>query len=203
MKLCCYSNTHNQWHHKLQQLIRFPSALCIPSLSMESYASTRVRPVNHSPTRAGLWFTVLNPSTSALIAFVTFTNSGSKCNNLCEPKLQLKSRPGTVIVDVGHGRLFFCSVHLFQTSPNCNARASFAKQNSASAMMLTSRLRVEFWQCSNANHADTLLPHGNWRERSTCTRPELHRLFAVSLLSGWHDLWSQFTHVFQQMPVPV
>ena len=82
-----------------------------------------------------------NPSTSALIAFLTCTNSGSKCNNLSEPKLQMKSRPGTDIEDVGHGRLFFCSVHVFQTSPN--ARASFAKQNSASAMMLTSRLKVE------------------------------------------------------------
>ena len=50
----------------------------------------------------GLWFTVSNPSTpSALIAFLTCTNSGSKCNNFCEPKLQLKSRPCTVIVDVG------------------------------------------------------------------------------------------------------
>ena len=78
--------------------------------------------------RGGLWFTVSNPSTSALIAFLTCTNSGSKCNNFYEPKLQLKSRPCTVIVDVGHGRLFFCSVHVFQTSPN--ARASFAKQNS-------------------------------------------------------------------------
>ena len=48
----------------------------------------------------------------------------------------------TVIVDVGLGRLFFCSVHVLQTSPN--ARGSFAGQNSASAMMLTSRcLRVE------------------------------------------------------------
>ena len=25
----------------------------------------------------------------------------------------------------------------------------------------------------------------------------------VSLLSGWHDLWSWFTHVFQQIPDPV
>ena len=94
---------------------------------------------------------------------------------------------------------FFCFVHVFQTSPN--ARASFAKQNSASAMMLTSRLRVEVWRCSNANHADTLVPHGNWRERST--RPEHRRFFAVSLLSCWHDLWSWFTHVFQQIPDPV
>ena len=50
----------------------------------------------------------------------------------------MKSLPGTAIVDVGHGRLFLCSVHVFQTS--LNARASFAKQNSASAMMLMSRL---------------------------------------------------------------
>ena len=50
------------------------------------------------------------PSTSALIAFLTCTNSGTKCNNLCEPKLQLKSRPGTVIVDVGHRRLFSVTV---------------------------------------------------------------------------------------------
>ena len=173
------------------------------SPGLEVWNHTRVRGWDRWITarraqRGGLWFTVSNPSTSALIAFLTCTNSGSKCNNLCEPKLQLKSRPGTVIVlDVGHGRLFFSSVHVFQTSP----KASFAKQNSASAMMLTSRLRVEVWRCSNANHADTLVPHGNWRERST--RPELRRFFAVSLLSGWHDLWSWFTHVFQQIPDPV
>ena len=71
------------------------------------------------------------------------------------------------------GGFFFCSVHVFQTSPN--ARASFAKQNSASAMMLTSRLRVEVWRCSNNNHADTLVPHGNWCKRST--QPELRRFF--------------------------
>ena len=121
--------------------------------------------MNHSPTRAGRRGVIhhveseYRRSTSALIAFLTCTNSGSKCNNLCEPKVQLKSRPGTVIVDVGHGRLFFCSVHVFTTSPD--ARASFAKQNSASAMMLMSRLRVEVRRCSNANHADTLVSHGN------------------------------------------
>ena len=38
------------------------------------------------------------------------------------------------------------------------ARALFAKQNSAPAMMLTSRLTVEAWWCSNANQAGTLLP---------------------------------------------
>ena len=77
------------------------------------------------------------------------------------------------VIRWGPWAAFFCSVHVFQTSPN--ARASFAKQNSASAIMLTSRLRVEVWRCSNANHADTLVRHGNWRERST--RPELRRFF--------------------------
>ena len=91
------------------------------------------------------------------------------------------------------GGFFFCSVHVFQTSPN--ARASFAKQKSASAMMLTSRLRVEVWRCSNANHADTLVPHGNWRERST--RPELRRFlrwvfFQVDMIYD-HDLHTFFS----------
>ena len=79
-----------------------------------------MRPVNHSPTRAARR-AVIHRVESEYERFDCISDmhkySGSKCNKFCEPKLQLKSRPCTVIVDVGHGRLFFCSVHVFQTSP--------------------------------------------------------------------------------------
>ena len=131
----------------------------------------------------GLWFTVSNPSTSALIAFLTCTNSGSKCNNLRESKLQLKSRP------CRFGLFLFCSC-VSNENQGPNARASFAKQNSASVMMLTSRLRVEVCRCSNAIQADTLVPVclpalPTAVDANKSTRPELRRFSAVSLPSGW------------------
>ena len=165
---------------------------------MESYASTRMRPVNHSPTRAARR-AVIHRVESEYERFDCISDMHKFGVKVQQFMWTETSAEITAWYSYRCGRLFFCSVQVFQTSPN--ARASFAKQNSASAMMLTSRLRVEVWRCSNANHADTLVPHGNWRKRST--RPELRRFFAVSLLSGWHNLWSWFTHVFQQIPDPV
>ena len=96
---------------------------------MESYARTRMRPVNHSPKRRRLWLTASNPSTSVLSAFPALTNSGSKwskcsCNNLREPKIQQKSRP------CGFKPFLFCSC-VSNEHQGSKARASFAKRSLA------------------------------------------------------------------------
>ena len=83
-----------------------------------------------------------------MIAFLTCTNSRSKCSSLRKPKLQLKS--------CRFGLFLFCSC-VSSENQGPNTRESFAKQNSALAMMLTCRLRVEVLQCSNAIQADTLV----------------------------------------------
>ena len=63
------------------------------------------------------------------------------------------------------------------------------------------RLALE-WKCDGARTPIMLTLW--YRTRTNFgTRPELRRFFAVSLLSGWHDLWSWLTHVFQQIPDPV
>ena len=80
--------------------------------------------MNHSPTRAARRVVIHRVESEyerfdCISDMHKFGVNCAKCNNFCEPKLQLKSWPGTDIVDVGHGRLYFCSVHVFQTSPNC------------------------------------------------------------------------------------
>ena len=60
-----------------------------------------MRPVNHSPTRAARR-AVIHRVESEYERFDCSSDmhkfGGSKCNNFCEPKLQLKSRLCTVMV---------------------------------------------------------------------------------------------------------
>ena len=156
---------------------------------MESYASTRMRPVIHRVESEYERFDCISD----------MHKFGVKVQQFMWTETSAEITAWYSYSRCGPWVAFFLSqsVHVFQTSPN--ARASFPKQNSASAMMLTSRPRVEVWRCSNANHADTLVLHN----ANEAHGQSFADFFAVGLLSGWHDLWSWFTHVFQQIPDPV
>ena len=121
-------------------------------LSMESYASTRMRPVNHSPTRASQRAVIhrVEPEYKRFGCISDMHKFGVKVQQVMWTKTsaEIISRYGLF--------LFRSCVSNEHQGPN--ARESFAKQNSAPAMKLTSRLTVEVWRCSKANQAGTLLP---------------------------------------------